>query len=136
MMTTRTENALAAVEQLTEMIRMSYVAAFAPGDGDFGVFSNVTRLSFGCDPVNTTVIETLQKLTRAYEGNPEDRGKACEARDALLALRNAAAALIGDIERDLDALTIGLTAGEARRALNEYANDYQPLLNDQPIEKG
>ena len=54
----------------------------------------------------------------------------------LLALRNAAAALIGDIERDLDALTIGLTAGEARRALNEYANGYQPLLNDPPIEKG
>jgi hypothetical protein len=136
MMTTRTENAFAAVEQLTEMISMSYVAAFAPGDEDFGVFSNMTRPSFGRDPVNTTLIEELQKLARGYEGNPEDRGNACEARDALLALRNAAAALIGDIVRDLDALKIGLTPGEARRALNEYANDYQPLLNDQPIEEG
>jgi hypothetical protein len=127
MMAARTENALAAVEQLTEMIRLSHVAAFAPDDGDFGVFSNVTRLSFGRDPVNTTVIEELQKLTRAYEGNPEDRGNACEARDALLALRNAAAALIGDIERDRAALTIGLTAKEARQALNEYA-DWEKLI--------
>ena len=126
-MTTRTENALTAAEQLTEMICLSYVAAFAPGDGDLGVFSNVARGNFGRDPATTTVIEELQKLTRAYEGNSEDRGNACEARDALLALRNAAAALIGDIELDLDALTVGLTAAEARQARNEYASDYQPL---------
>ena len=120
---TRTEKAFAAVEQLTEMIRMSCNAAFDFDDGDYGVFSNITRLSFGRASADTTVIEELQKLTRAYEGSPEDRGTAYEARDALLALRNAAAALIGDIEQDLDALTIGLTAKEARRALNEYANN-------------
>jgi hypothetical protein len=125
MMTTRTENALAAVNQLTELIHVAYIVAFAPDDSDSGVFSNATRLSFGRDPAYTTIIEELQKFTRAYEGNPEDRGNACEARDALLALRNAAASLIGDIEQDLDALTIGLTPGEAQHALNEYA-DYQP----------
>jgi len=63
-MTTRTEKALAAVEQLTEMIRLSYVAAFASDNSDLGVFSNVTRLSFSHDSTNTTVIEELQKLTR------------------------------------------------------------------------
>jgi hypothetical protein len=121
MMTTRTENVFAAVEQLIEMIRFSHAVAFEPGDGDFGVFSNITRLSFDYDSANgTTVIEELQKLTRAYEGDPEDRGNACEARDALLALRNAAVALIGDIERDQNALTIGLTAREARQALNDF----------------
>ena len=84
-MTTGTENAFVAVEQLIEMImRLSHVAAFAPGDGDFGVFTTAIRLSFDCD---TTVIEKLQKLTRAHEGDdPEERGTACEARDALLAL--------------------------------------------------
>jgi hypothetical protein len=97
-MAIKTENVFAAVELLTEMIRLSPV-------------------------------EELQELTHAHDDSPEDRGNAYEARDALLALRNAAAALVGYIEYDLDALTIGLTAGEARRALNEYAYDY-----DQPIE--
>jgi len=38
----------------------------------------------------------------------------------LLALRSAAASLIEDIERDLDALTFDFTAEKARRALIEY----------------
>jgi hypothetical protein len=71
--------------------------------------------------VNTTVIEELQKFTHVYEGSPEDRGDACAARDALLALRHAAAALISDIEQDMDALTVGLTATEARQALEKGA---------------
>jgi hypothetical protein len=98
MMTAQTGKAFATIEWLTQTICLHCFS------GD-------------------TVIDELQKFIRAQGDDPEHRGAAYEARDALIALRDAAASLIGDIEQDLDALTIGLTADEARHVFNEYAND-------------
>ena len=76
--------------------------------------------------VHSAAVCALQNVVHMLDCGPEDRGSAYEARDALLALRNAAAALIGDIEQDQDALTIGLTPKEAQCAFNEYAAGYLP----------
>ena len=106
MMTAKIEKAftaIATIEELTRTIRLHCVAP-------------------------DTAISELQKFVHTQDGGPEDRGTAYEARDALLTLRSAAASLIGDIESNLDALTIGLTPGEAQRALNEYADFSRQII--------
>jgi hypothetical protein len=96
-----TEEAYAMIDAIMQLARSIRACGFTPG-------------------IDGTVISELQKLVHAQNDDPEGRGTACEARDALLTLRSAAASLIEDIEQDLDALTFNLTAGEARRALIEY----------------
>jgi len=96
-----TEEAYAMIEMTMQLVRSIRACGFTPG-------------------IDGTVISELQKLVHAQNDDPEGRGTACDARDVLLALRSAAASLIEDIERDLDALTFDFTAEKARRVLIEY----------------
>jgi hypothetical protein len=99
MTTTDIENAFAVVEELTLIIRQNC--------SDFD---------------GNTAIDVLRNLiasTSWDDADCEARGTASAASDARLSLRAATASLLNDIERNRGALTYGLTAGEAGRAVDE-----------------